>query len=175
MFHPRHETYVFRDKYFGRKLDPQGFGTALKEYFFNGVYLRVDVIAFLLNRLTAFREVLARPRTYQFRSSSLLFVYEGKLVEPITNNGPDKRSDVESPAPPAFADVRLIDFAHTDKLETPEVDTGVLFGLDNLLATLRRLLEEDPTGALSAAQFAATPTSPLPPSTAPPPAFSASS
>lgn len=136
---------MFRDKYFGRKLDVTGFTRSLREYFWNGFTLRLDAIQAFLDKLIAFRDVVALPSRLQFRSSSLLFVYEGKLPESASptaasTNNPSTPPTNAAPAP--LADMRFIDFAHTEVSDKATVDDGLLLGLDSLIVALRSILDD---------------------------------
>jgi hypothetical protein len=77
VFDALQRTYVFQDKYFGRKVAPEDFPRALGRFFHDGRRLllhHVPVILEKLYRLAALINVLAG---YRFYASSLLFIYDG--------------------------------------------------------------------------------------------------
>lgn len=125
------DSYVYRDKYYGRRLDAEQAWRMLCEFFHNGLRMRFEVVARLLESLRALRSGLERVFSYRFYSASLLLLYEGAESEPAIE--------------PAV-DVRMIDFAHTtycpdgpDAFTTP--DAGYLLGLRNLECMLGAILE----------------------------------
>ncbi|XP_043524162.1 uncharacterized protein LOC122536123 isoform X3 [Frieseomelitta varia] len=69
--------YVKKDKYWGRKLDEEGFKAALYRFFHNGFRLRTLVIEKVVSQLEQLRRAIERQSNYRFYSCSLLVVYEG--------------------------------------------------------------------------------------------------
>jgi len=97
------------------------FETNMHSFFFNGNDIRIDVIKYLLDRLSVFLSWMEIQTVYRFYSSSLLFVYDG--------------------ATDSFkADVRMIDFAHVSEIKDNGVDEGYVKGLRKLLECLRKLV-----------------------------------
>lgn len=119
-------TFLFHDKYYGRRLKASELKNELYEFLHNGVRLRVDIIEQFLSRLHWLYQHMESQRYFNFYSSSLLFVYEGDEV-------------VSSPV---VADVRMIDFAHTQRC-VGERDDGYMFGLSNLIGLIESLLEDE--------------------------------
>ena len=70
-------VYLWRDKYFGRKLDEDGLKDALTEFFHNGQLLRTYAIAAVINRLRAMKKAVEQQQFFRFYSTSLLIAYEG--------------------------------------------------------------------------------------------------
>lgn len=113
----------FRDKYYGRALKEEDLVPETRWFFDNGVRVRTDCIALILEKLQFIRDRVVEQRHFKFYSSSLLLVYEGA--------SPDMS--------PCRADVRMIDFAHTQwrKDGQGEPDTGYILGIENLIRILR--------------------------------------
>jgi hypothetical protein len=79
--------YLFRDKYYGRSLDDEGFYQELRAFLHNGVCFRSDLIPNLLSMVQELRKVVERQCSYRFYSSSLLIIYDGAAVTPeLTSN-----------------------------------------------------------------------------------------
>jgi inositol-hexakisphosphate kinase len=118
-------TFLFHDKYYGRRLKPDELKHELFEFLHNGLRLRVDVMEQYLSKLRWLYQHMEKQNYFNFYSSSLLFVYEG-----------------DDMAPSPMADVRMIDFAHTQRCKG-EKDDGYLFGLSNLIGLISSLLEDE--------------------------------
>lgn len=120
-------AYEFRDKYHGRKITGAELVSELGWYFHDGRHTRVDCVRIVLDKVLKIREWVAQQRHFKFYSSSLLLMYEGASLEQA----------------PCKADVRMIDFAHTQwvKGEDDEIDDGYVFGIDTLIEILQTLLK----------------------------------
>lgn len=70
-------VYLWKDKYYGRKLDEDGLRDALLDFFHNGHSLRTYAIAAVISRLKAMREAVEHQQFFRFYSTSLLIAYEG--------------------------------------------------------------------------------------------------
>ncbi|XP_064491626.1 inositol hexakisphosphate kinase 3 [Pseudopipra pipra] len=141
--------FLCKDKYFGRKLSPEGFRQTLRQFLCTGNQLRTDLLEPIVLRLKALLSVIRKQSSYRFYSSSLLIIYDGQ--EPKESAAP---LDHHLPLPkthganPARVDVRMIDFAHTTfkgskSSPTPYdgPDHGYIFGLENLIKILQSLSE----------------------------------
>ncbi|XP_017691212.1 PREDICTED: inositol hexakisphosphate kinase 3 [Lepidothrix coronata] len=141
--------FLCKDKYFGRKLSPEGFRQTLRQFLSPGNQLRTDLLEPIILRLKALLSVIRKQSSYRFYSSSLLIIYDGQ--EPKESAAP---LDHHLPLPkthganPARVDVRMIDFAHTTfkgskSSPTPYdgPDHGYIFGLENLIKILQSLSE----------------------------------
>lgn len=158
---------MFMNKYHGRKLSVQGFKEALYQFFHNGKTLRRELIDPVLKKLIELKMVLEKQESYRFYSSSLLILYDGKeLPEVPMDSDPEEdlseeSSEDESAGAYAYkpsgnkhgactADVRMIDFAHTtckfyreDSVVHEGQDTGYIFGLQNLIAIIKEIRDEN--------------------------------
>ncbi|NWQ59547.1 IP6K3 kinase, partial [Neopipo cinnamomea] len=141
--------FLCKDKYYGRKLSPEGFRQTLRQFLCTGNQLRADLLEPIVLRLKALLSVIRRQSSYRFYSSSLLIIYDGQ--EPKEGTAP---AGHRLPFPkshgtnPARVDVRMIDFAHTTfkgskSSPTPHdgPDHGYIFGLENLIKILQNLSE----------------------------------
>ena len=81
-----------RNKYYGRKLDVEGFREALCQFLHNGNRLRTDAIIPLVEKLQELKAVLMNLDTYRFYTSSLLLIYEG--LDPELNGDEEDDDDV---------------------------------------------------------------------------------
>lgn len=95
-------VYLYKDKYFGRKLDEEGLRDALHDFFHNGLTLSTIVIDAVLDKLHDLKEAVEQQTSFRFYSTSLLIAYEGS-----------RRHDKFSRKSPPEVDVRMIDFAHS--------------------------------------------------------------
>ncbi|NXF81050.1 IP6K3 kinase, partial [Sclerurus mexicanus] len=141
--------FLCTDKYYGRKLSPEGFRQTLRQFLSSGNQLRLELLEPIILRLKALLSVIRKQSSYRFYSSSLLIIYDG--LEHKESTAP---SDHHFPFPkthgtnPSRVDVRMIDFAHTTfkgskSNPTPHdgPDHGYIFGLENLIKILQSLSE----------------------------------
>lgn len=158
---------MFMNKYHGRKLSVQGFKEALYQFFHNGKNLRRELIDPVIKKLTDLKMVLEKQESYRFYSSSLLIIYDGKELPevPMDSDSEDlgdlsEESSDESAGAYAYkpssnkhtasnVDVRMIDFAHTtckfyreDSVVHEGLDTGYIFGLQNLIAIIKEIRDD---------------------------------
>ncbi len=118
----------FRDKYYGRKLKGKDLVPEARWFFDNGVRVRTDCIRLILDKLNYIREKVVLQTHFKFYSSSLLVVYEGASRD----------------LAPCNADVRMIDFAHTQWVDGgTEPDNGYILGIDTLISILKQIIRED--------------------------------
>lgn len=61
-------SYMKRDKYWGRRLDEDGFKGALVEFFHNGAVLRHKIVRKVIQRLRDLFQVIERQSSYRFYS-----------------------------------------------------------------------------------------------------------
>ncbi|NXQ24932.1 IP6K3 kinase, partial [Alaudala cheleensis] len=137
--------FLCKDKYYGRRLSPEGFRQSLRQFLCNGKQLRTELLEPIILRLKALLAVIRKQSSYRFYSSSLLIIYDGQEHK----EGADHRLPFAK-AHPCRVDVRMIDFAHTTfkgsksgPNSTPHdgPDHGYIFGLENLIKILQNLSE----------------------------------
>lgn len=118
----------FRDKYYGRKLKGEDLIPQMTWFFHNGASVRVDCIRIILEKLHYIFDKVRQQKHFKFYSSSLLLVYEGASRD----------------LAPCNADVRMIDFAHTQWKDTEtEPDLGYVLGIENLIRILKQVVAEN--------------------------------
>lgn len=130
--------YTFRDKFFGRDLDQGGFRNSIDEFFSADGFCRVAVIKRLIKQVLELQAVATSQRTFQFFSSSLLFIYEGcrpsdqnRLYGAVKNDQYDR------------VDLRVIDFAQAACDEEQKgVHEGFILGMKNIVSILRDLCDK---------------------------------
>lgn len=71
------KNYLFQDKYFGRKVLPDDFPTALARFFHDGKKLLAHHIPLILEKLYRLARIVFGLKGYRFYASSLLFIYDG--------------------------------------------------------------------------------------------------
>lgn len=87
-------SYLFKDKYYGRELSPDGFHGALRDFLHNGHSLRTDILPILIDQLRQLSETISKQDTFRFYSSSLLVMYDGgKLPEEVKPPVVDRDSE----------------------------------------------------------------------------------
>ena len=114
-------------KPWGKALQPEGLVGALRRAFTADGVLCSAALAYYVARLEELLRALEGQSRWQLVSSSLLFVFEPEAAAGRTGATPR---------------MRMIDFAHSYPLEGCGKDYGYLFGLRNLHALMRMLLEE---------------------------------
>ncbi|XP_007433870.1 inositol hexakisphosphate kinase 3 [Python bivittatus] len=138
--------YICKDKYYGRKLSPDGFKQALCQFLHNGNRFRTDLVEPILFQLNTLLSVIKNQNSYRFFSSSLLINYEG--LEKTMSSNSDPQGHYQNIGCSAShgnshpkVDVRMIDFAHTthkdSRYEGP--DLGYIFGLENLIEIIQSI------------------------------------
>eukprot|EP00188_Purpureofilum_apyrenoidigerum_P006116 Plantae.Rhodophyta-Purpureofilum_apyrenoidigerum.ctg894.p1 GENE.Plantae.Rhodophyta-Purpureofilum_apyrenoidigerum.ctg894~~Plantae.Rhodophyta-Purpureofilum_apyrenoidigerum.ctg894.p1 ORF type:complete len:331 (+),score=45.91 Plantae.Rhodophyta-Purpureofilum_apyrenoidigerum.ctg894:372-1364(+) len=115
--------FLFRDKYYGRKLRAEDLLGSLVEFFNNGERIRFDIARKCLESLQVLLWHLEKQKHFFFYSSSMLIVYEG--------------SDDAEP----LVDVRMIDFAHTQR-SFGKNDPGCALGVSSLVNILSRMVNQ---------------------------------
>mmetsp|Transcript_5955 Transcript_5955/g.7253 ORF Transcript_5955/g.7253 Transcript_5955/m.7253 type:complete len:399 (+) Transcript_5955:102-1298(+) len=131
------DGYKFRDKFFGRDLDNGGFEKCIKEFFSSqDGKLRISVMENLIQRIEELLKVVAEQKSFQFFSSSLLFICEGCLTSDQKRlHGNVKNDNYQR------IDLRFIDFAQAARdTERKGVDDGFLLGLRNIVKIMRGLI-----------------------------------
>ncbi|XP_066480297.1 inositol hexakisphosphate kinase 3 isoform X1 [Tiliqua scincoides] len=125
--------YLCKDKYYGRKLSPDGFRQAIYHFFHNGKHLRTDLVEPIVSQLKALLSVIKKQNSYRFYSSSLLINYEGLEKTMPFDSHPQ-------------VDVHMIDFAHTTYKGSRYTQTvydgpdhGYIFGLENLIKIIQSI------------------------------------
>mmetsp|Transcript_26108 Transcript_26108/g.42780 ORF Transcript_26108/g.42780 Transcript_26108/m.42780 type:complete len:337 (-) Transcript_26108:639-1649(-) len=142
VYHPTNCKYVYRDKYYGRKLTPGSVQEALIEFVNNGNRFRDELWSPILRRIQQLIALFERHRSFRFYGSSLLMIYEGACGEEM----PDEHK--------ARVNIKMVDFAHTYEMEDSNPtalesdDSGYLFGLKNLFRIMSNLarLSQTPPG-----------------------------
>ncbi|XP_061488394.1 inositol hexakisphosphate kinase 3 isoform X2 [Rhineura floridana] len=144
--------YLCKDKYYGRKLTPDGFRQALFQFFHNGNHLRTELVEPIVSQLKALLSIIKKQNSYRFYSSSLLIIYEGlEKAIPLDNHLQGHCQNASCPVPHGNsclkADVRMIDFAHTtykglqfNHTICDGPDHGYIFGLENLIKIIQSIL-----------------------------------
>ncbi|NXG05126.1 IP6K3 kinase, partial [Sakesphorus luctuosus] len=141
--------FLCKDKYYGRKLSPEGFRQTLRQFLCTGNQLRTDLLEPIVLRLKALLSVIRKQSSYRFYSSSLLIIYDGQehkeSTAPLDHHFPFPKTHGTNPS---GVDVRMIDFAHTTfrgSKSNPTAhdgpDHGYIFGLENLIKILQSLSE----------------------------------
>lgn len=141
--------YLCNDKYYGRKLSPDGFKQALSQFLHNGIHLRTDLAEPILCQLKALLSIIKNQSSYRFYSSSLLIIYEG-LEKTIDNHTQGHCQSTTSTVPHrnsnSKVDIRMIDFAHTtykgsryNETVYDGPDHGYIFGLENLMKIIQSI------------------------------------
>ncbi|KAE8212030.1 hypothetical protein CF327_g4289 [Tilletia walkeri] len=72
------ERFLFQDKYYGRKVHPREFATALARFFHNGQELLIHHVPTIVSKLYQLAHIIYGLHGYRFYASSLLFIYDGE-------------------------------------------------------------------------------------------------
>ncbi|NWJ09576.1 IP6K3 kinase, partial [Crypturellus undulatus] len=141
--------FLCKDKYYGRKLTPEGFRQTLRQFLCNGNRLRTDLLEPIILQLKALLSVIRKQSSYRFYSSSLLIIYDGleskEIAAPLDHH---LQGHFPTANCPPRVDVRMIDFAHTtfkgskcNHTTYDGPDHGYIFGLENLIKILQNISE----------------------------------
>ncbi|XP_036723756.1 inositol hexakisphosphate kinase 3 [Balaenoptera musculus] len=129
--------FLFKDKYYGRKLSVEGFRQALYQFLHDGTRFRTELLEPIQRQLRALLSVIRSQSSYRFYSSSLLIIYDGQE----TLQTPHGSNVVK-------VDIRMIDFAHTtykgswnEHTTYDGPDPGYIFGLENLIQIFQDIQE----------------------------------
>ncbi|XP_040547572.1 inositol hexakisphosphate kinase 3 [Gallus gallus] len=144
--------FLCKDKYYGRKLSPEGFRQTLQQFLCNGNHLRTDVLEPIILKLKALLSVIKKQSSYRFYSSSLLIIYDGlehkEGTAPLDNHLQGHFQKTNCTTSHSRVDVRMIDFAHTtfkgskcNHTTYDGPDHGYIFGLENLIKILQNISE----------------------------------
>ena len=93
-----------------------------------------------LKRLLRIKKWFEEQDEFQFIASSLLFLYDAGLTDVEYEQ---KECDDELGHSVHRVDVRLIDFAHVQRLKTPQQDEGVLRGIDTIITCFQEILARE--------------------------------
>jgi len=117
--------FEYMDKGEGRNLTDKTIEGKLSYFFHNGLQMRDDVVVLLLQKLQLVAKYFENEPSYQFRSTSLLLIYEGK------------------PGLEPRVDARMIDFAHANQITSRKFKDvyGYLFGTRNLMRFMENILK----------------------------------
>uniref|UniRef100_A0A6J0U167 Kinase n=1 Tax=Pogona vitticeps TaxID=103695 RepID=A0A6J0U167_9SAUR len=141
--------YLCKDKYYGRKLSPDGFRQAIYQFLHNGMRLRTELVEPIVSQLKMLLSVIKKQSTYRFYSSSLLINYEGlDKAMPLDSQSYCQNTScsvLQGNSQPKV-DVRMIDFAHTTYKGSKNNQTiydgpdhGYIFGLENLIKIVQSI------------------------------------
>ncbi|SPO25004.1 related to KCS1 - potential transcription factor of the BZIP type [Ustilago trichophora] len=72
-----HDSFIFQDKYYGRKVLPAEFPSALARFFFDGSKILMHHVPLILQKIYHLARIIWGLRGYRFYASSLLFIYDG--------------------------------------------------------------------------------------------------
>jgi hypothetical protein len=142
VFRPRHGNYLIHtSKTFHHLHTERHLKWVLKLYLHDGYRLRTELIPMFIKQLKELLSALKNQTTFEFLSSSVLFIYEGDLENVQENKPATKGTRVV---------VRLIDFDHASIRPHPPgiiggqqeaVDpTGVILGISTLINILQKIL-----------------------------------
>mmetsp|Transcript_1973 Transcript_1973/g.2802 ORF Transcript_1973/g.2802 Transcript_1973/m.2802 type:complete len:394 (+) Transcript_1973:136-1317(+) len=139
VFSSQQNTYTFRNKFYGRNLNESGLEEAIEEFFTHDGALRSRIVKHFLKQILELLDVVSKQKTFQFFSSSLLFICEGcQPTDQKRLHGGVKNGDFQR------IDLRFIDFAQAARdIEKKGVDKGFLQGLQNIVSILRKLSEQE--------------------------------
>ena len=138
IYNSHDDGYTFRDKFYGRNLDENGLMHSIDEFFTNENGLREKILDNFITQILKLLTVISEQKSFQFFSSSLLFICEGCHPEDQKRlHGTIKNDDYDR------VDLRFIDFAQAAvDTEKKGVDEGFLLGLKNIVDIMRNVKED---------------------------------
>lgn len=129
------QFYKTRDKNWGRKIGEDQVKESLLIPFFSkeeGGELRKGIVLAVLKKVVLMRDWFQMQTSFMFFCSSLLIVYDGGMREELLT---EKQIECK-------VKVKLVDFSHTYKNETSEIDENTLHGIESILKFLESLFYE---------------------------------
>ena len=157
-YNARTGTYTYKEKTYGRSLEPHEVATALQGFFHNGIELQKSVIFATVEKLEQMLRWFTMQRRYHFYCSSILIIFDGAAGRSRPCSGYTARADSpESPekegtdspdalstelgVPTSRVEVRMIDLAHIVRAEATEekpadIDRSYVHGLRSLIRHL---------------------------------------
>jgi len=133
VFRPRYDNYLIcTSKYTYHLHTEWHLKRAIKLFLHDGYRLRTELIPMFIQRLKQLLRALKSQTTFDFLSSSVLFIYEGDL-QTVKETKTAKLSPV---------DVRLIDFDHASIRPHPitEDSNGTTLGISALINLMKKIL-----------------------------------
>eukprot|EP00388_Colpodella_angusta_P005427 GDKJ01016779.1.p1 GENE.GDKJ01016779.1~~GDKJ01016779.1.p1 ORF type:complete len:332 (+),score=45.63 GDKJ01016779.1:27-998(+) len=146
------DLLCYRDKYWGRKLTTEGVLDMFRVWFWDVDSLNVALLKFLLSELHVLRSIIHSIDNWRFWSCSLLVAYDASEKHAASTSCNDVEVHAEHEESkfcqqnrvqdvPSMCCVKLIDFANTVEVEGGGCDEDVLFGIDNIIKALQKLME----------------------------------
>lgn len=146
-------SFLYRDKYYGRKLNDSELCSNLRSFFHNGEVYLWDCLRATIERVRKLRDAVGGMSNMRFYASSLLLLYEGRRRVPTKKNASSFSSSSTSESEDGDSqdrvDMRLIDFAHfhwadckSENDEDAADDSGFMFGVNSLLRILESILAD---------------------------------
>lgn len=147
-------TYSYKDKQFGRAVQPDDIAGALRIFFWNGISVRKDVITKVIDQLKKILAWFENQNVLHFYCSSILIIYDGRMNVGVisdgnqigedwgSSSGPRGWTEKTKPRPlPDLVQVKMIDFAHTLPSPLPkDIDHGYILGIKNLINKLNTIM-----------------------------------
>jgi len=127
-YQPSTDSYVVKDKPWGTNVKAEMMGTELKVFIQNGTKMRYEILSEMLPILNQLRDYFLKQTSFRFYGSSILFVYDGANVNPHVR-------------------VKMVDFAHTNKVDDGGIDESYLFGVFKVIQFFENLVSEGKTHA----------------------------
>jgi len=127
-YQPATDSYVVKDKPWGTNVKADMMQTELKIFIQNGKQIRYEILEAMLPSLSQIREYFRKQTDFKFYGSSILFVYDGANPQPNVR-------------------VKMVDFAHTNKVQDYGLDESYLAGLDNVIWYFEASVTEGKTHA----------------------------
>jgi len=133
VYRPRTDNYLTRRSKYGDKNihTKNQLANTIKLFLHDGIHLRTELIQPLVVQLSALLSALQKQTTFEFRSSSVLLIYDGS-------------PSLHIPMVPPKTDVRLIDFDHAYIRDQngPHDAMGACTGVKSLISILKKIGHE---------------------------------
>ena len=153
VFDVMNSTYSYKDKQFGRAVQPDDIAGALRIFFWNGILIRKDVITKVIDQLKNILAWFENQNVLHFYCSSILIIYDGcmnrgtisdgnQIGEHLGSSSASRDTEKMKPRPlPDLVQVKMIDFAHTLPSPIPrDIDHGYILGIKNLINKLNTIM-----------------------------------
>ena len=153
VFDVMNSTYSYKDKQFGRAVQPDDIAGALRIFFWNGISIRKDVITKVIDQLKNILSWFENQNVLHFYCSSILIIYDGcmnrgtisdgnQIGEHLGSSSSSRDTEKMKPRPlPDLVQVKMIDFAHTLPSPIPrDIDHGYILGIKNLINKLNTIM-----------------------------------
>eukprot|EP01017_Pseudomicrothorax_dubius_P021054 TRINITY_DN2277_c0_g2_i2.p1 TRINITY_DN2277_c0_g2~~TRINITY_DN2277_c0_g2_i2.p1 ORF type:complete len:379 (+),score=62.00 TRINITY_DN2277_c0_g2_i2:55-1191(+) len=149
VYQARTRNYLFRDKYWGRKVNAENLSDELCSFFCCGGKIKKNLVNLFIQRLKVIETILCKLKCFCFRSCSLLLVYDGLMPDEEFVCNAKNEAFLEKKVKIRFIDFENAsfhepsteeEFAGEENLDKQPGNDDIITGLVNFQKILSQLL-----------------------------------